>query len=384
MTEHERLLEEFDDAYFALLMEGVANKEGERLEALNEMLQDNPEAALPESVDKRCLEAIDRHFAREQRRAGLRKTGKILRLAAIIMGISALLFTTAFAFSEHFRVATLNLMLTVTERYTQFNIKNPDESSRQTSPGHGTADAEYFQNAEIGWIPEGFECTESIPDNRVTFENEEGEFFFIHIISGTANVNVDTENPESIEHISINGSKGLCIVKYGQVEIFLADLENNLYIEVGTSSGLSVETAKKIAENITIKGSDGSNRGLSSGSNVINAEYFQNAKIGWIPEGFSYSDGKYDKYARFENESGDFFDVSIHPGSGTIVMDTENTDSLEKIFINGNEGICTIKMGEIEIITADLTNQVYIELSGSEEISIDTAKKIVENIYFIG
>lgn len=41
-------------------------------------------------------------------------------------------------------------------------------------------------------------------------------------------------------------------------------------------------------------------------------------------------------------------------------------------------------MGEIEIITADLTNQVYIELSGSEEISIDTAKKIVENIYFIG
>lgn len=131
MTEHERLLEDFDDAYFALLMEGVANKEGERLEALNEMLQDNPEAALPESVDKRCLEAIDRHFAREQCRAGLRKTGKILRLAAIIMGISALLFTTAFAFSEHFRVTTLNLMLTVTERYTRFDIKRSDENNGQ-------------------------------------------------------------------------------------------------------------------------------------------------------------------------------------------------------------------------------------------------------------
>ena len=36
MTERERLLEEFDDAYFALLMEGVANKEGEQLIALNE------------------------------------------------------------------------------------------------------------------------------------------------------------------------------------------------------------------------------------------------------------------------------------------------------------------------------------------------------------
>jgi hypothetical protein len=32
----------------------------------------------------------------------------------------------------------------------------------------------------------------------------------------------------------------------------LADLENSVYIEVGTFGVLSVETAKKIAENITI------------------------------------------------------------------------------------------------------------------------------------
>lgn len=32
----------------------------------------------------------------------------------------------------------------------------------------------------------------------------------------------------------------------------LTDLENSVYIEVETSSGLSVETAKKIAKNITI------------------------------------------------------------------------------------------------------------------------------------
>ncbi len=252
MTERERLLEEFDDAYFALLMEGVANKEGEQLIALNEMLQDNPEAEVPESVDKRCLETIDRHFAREQRRIGLRKAGKVLRLAAVIMGISVLLFTSAFALSEDFRLATLNLMLTVTERYTQFDIKGSDGNSRASSSGSGTINAEYFQNAEIGWIPEGFECTESRPNEYVRFENELAEFVFIHIISGSAKVNVDTENPESLEYITINGNEGLCIVKYGEVEIMLADLENYLYIEVGTSSGLSVETAKRIAENILI------------------------------------------------------------------------------------------------------------------------------------
>lgn len=252
MTEHERLLEDFEDARFALLMEGVARKEGERLEALNEMLLENPEAAVPESVDKRCLEAIDRHFARERRRAGLRKTGKVLRLAAVIMGISVILFTTVFALSEDFRLATLNLMLTVTEKYTQFDIKGSDGNDRGASSSHNAASTEYFQNAEIGWMPEGFECTESVPDALVRFENEQSEFFFISISSGSGSVNIDTENPESLEHITINGNKGLCIVKYGEVEIFLADLENNLYIEVGTSSGLSVETAKKIAENITI------------------------------------------------------------------------------------------------------------------------------------
>ncbi len=133
MTEHERLLEEFDDAYFALLMEGVANKEGEQLIALNETLQDIPEAAVPESVDKRCLETIDRHFAREQRGAGLRKAWKVLRLAAVIMGISVFLFTSAFALFEDFRAATLNLMLTVTERYMRFDIKDSDGNSRQVS-----------------------------------------------------------------------------------------------------------------------------------------------------------------------------------------------------------------------------------------------------------
>lgn len=101
-------------------------------------------------------------------------------------------------------------------------------------------------------MPEGFECTESVPDVLARFENKQGDYFIISIKPGSANVNVDTENPESLEHITINGNEGLCIVKYGEVEIMLADLENSVYIEVGTSSGLSVETAKKIAENITI------------------------------------------------------------------------------------------------------------------------------------
>ena len=251
MTEHERLLEELDDAYFALLMEGVANKEGEQLEALNEMLQDNPEAAVPESVDKRCLDAIDRHFAREQRRAGLRRTGKVLRLAAVIVGISILLFTTAFAFSEDFRVATINLMLSVTREYTQFNINHsagkPEQTSLETQSGHV-----YFQHAEIGWLPDGFEYSDGEYDQFALFKAGADSWISIILESGDASANVDTENPDSIESVTINGNEGLCITKSDYIHIITADLDNYLYIDVSTSPDLTVDEVKKIVENISI------------------------------------------------------------------------------------------------------------------------------------
>ena len=251
MTEHERLLEKFEDAYFALLMEGVANKEGERLEALNEMLRDNPEAEVPESVDKRCLETIDRHFTRERRRAGWRKTGKVLRLAAIIMGISALLFTTAFALSEDFRAATINLMLTVTREYTQFNISHNHEKAGQSKlasqNGH-----EYFQRAEIGWLPDGFEYKDGKYDHFALFENNSDGWITVILEPGNASINVDTENPDSMESVIINGNEGLCITKSDYNHIITVDLTNYLYIDVSTSADLSIDEVKKIVENISI------------------------------------------------------------------------------------------------------------------------------------
>lgn len=151
MTEHERLLEEFEDARFALLMEGVARKEGERLEALNEMLQENPEAAVPESVNRRCLETIDRHFARERRRAVLGQTGRALRLAGVVMAISALLFTSALALSEDFREAAMELVRTVTGAYTQLDMRRTEDDGLKAEKAEG-----HFKWLEVGWVPEGF------------------------------------------------------------------------------------------------------------------------------------------------------------------------------------------------------------------------------------
>ena len=59
MTRHERLLENYEDAYFALLMEDVAQMENARLDRFNTELQNDPHAAVPEELTKRCLKTIN-------------------------------------------------------------------------------------------------------------------------------------------------------------------------------------------------------------------------------------------------------------------------------------------------------------------------------------
>lgn len=58
MTDHEGLMEQYEDALFALLMEGVAEAEGEKALLLNEELKKDPNAEVPEAVRKRCEKTI--------------------------------------------------------------------------------------------------------------------------------------------------------------------------------------------------------------------------------------------------------------------------------------------------------------------------------------
>ena len=50
MTDHERLREQYVDALFALLMEGVAESEGEEALRLNEELKKDPNAEVPKAL----------------------------------------------------------------------------------------------------------------------------------------------------------------------------------------------------------------------------------------------------------------------------------------------------------------------------------------------
>ena len=62
MTHHEKLVERYEDALFALMMEDVAETEGEKLQELNEQLKRDPSAEIPRELDERCIRTIRTEF----------------------------------------------------------------------------------------------------------------------------------------------------------------------------------------------------------------------------------------------------------------------------------------------------------------------------------
>lgn len=252
MTRLDYLQDQYEDAYFALLMHEVAEQEGVRLEKLNEELQNDPAAAVPEEIDRKCLKTIDRYFAQKRHAGYWRTSQKILGRVGIVAAIIMLLFTTAFALSEEFRSTALNLLITIEEKYTDLHMQeaeDPPTGSASVTVDTSTG-SDYFDDLEIGWIPDGYTCVMNYPNEMYGFENEFGDTFVIDRTNGTTNMSIDTEDVESVESIVINGLETLRVTKQGCINTVMMDTEHGIFIRVWTSAGISQETNLKVAENI--------------------------------------------------------------------------------------------------------------------------------------
>ena len=361
MTRREHLLEQYEDAFFALMMEDVMVREGARLESWNRRLLEDPAAAVPESLDRRCLQAIARFASAGKRRTALRRAGKVLRGAAVAAAIAATLFTTAFAVSEEFREAAVNLVRTVTGTYTQLDIQRP--------AGGGQPEARYFPNLEVGWTPAGFSYSRGEFGQYAEFENEEGQTFRVSVYSGNDYVDMDTWNADRSDNISIGGWEGFYVVKDGKTDLLVQAMNLYLSIRVQGSAGVPLETVEKIMENI---------RPLHGGPNGTG--YFEDVELRWLPEGYVYAEGAYDWYAKFKSPSGGWLWIYLYDGDGSVRVDTSDARRVEEITINGNQGLRVSRDGSTQIVVTDLANNLYIDVSASSSLSVNTLNKVVENI----
>lgn len=93
MTKREKLLEQYEDALFSLLMDEFAESEGKAALEENERLKADPNFVVPKELQQRCRRTISHYFAKRSiERMGHIFAG-VMRKTAMIALIAMLLFT---------------------------------------------------------------------------------------------------------------------------------------------------------------------------------------------------------------------------------------------------------------------------------------------------
>ena len=161
MTKREQLIEQYEDALFALLMDSVAEEEGKKAIELNERLKADPEAEVPAEVRRRCEKLIRQEFNRKKARNLGRMTWKMVQRISVAVMLLLVLLTTAMAASEQLRLSILNVVIRTCEQYTEFTFEkegNKDiEQVPQSASTNQDANMTYYYDLGFEWIPEGYE-----------------------------------------------------------------------------------------------------------------------------------------------------------------------------------------------------------------------------------
>lgn len=246
MNRREQLQERYEDALFALLMEDVIEEEGEALLRECERLNADPNAEIPEELDRKCRKLIRDSFRREKVRSAGRFTAKAMKKAAAAAVIAALLMGIAYAAVPEFRVGVLNfiLKLTETEQSTQMWFSTDEELKA------GKTHAGYFDYT-LPEIPDSFELVHSIESDSgcaFTYQDDDNLISILIDLNGEGGqANIDTEDAQEVTDIEVNGYKGLCILKNSFVHIAWGDTDHMAFFSV-SSNCLEKEDVLAMAE----------------------------------------------------------------------------------------------------------------------------------------
>ena len=258
MTRREKLQEAYEDALFALLMEDVIEEEGRRLAEKNEQLKRDPSAAVPGELNERCMKTIGRAYGQRRCKDTGKQVGrsftKVFSRVAMVAVICMLLFSVAYAVSPEIRVATLNLLIEISDVKTILSVENNNEPQANYDFSEA-AQAVYEQfGYRIPEAPKGFKLTNQLILNSAAnlyYENANGaELVFNFIKTSGGKYGADTEDAQRVKPIIIANFEGLLIEKNGQIQIIWGDTERNIFITV-SGTGITETTLWGVVDAMT-------------------------------------------------------------------------------------------------------------------------------------
>lgn len=251
MNRREQLIDNYEDALFAVLMDKVAEEEGAKLREENQRLQEDPAAEVPERVDMVARQTIRKAFAGQNRRSALHVAKRVLNTVAMIVLICSAIFATAYAAFPEVRVKTLNLLIQSSDVASKLSLVSGDEEN-------GLSDDEAEQNIICGYSiprPPEFSMVGKEEDKHggwVKFEKDSGEIVRISISTAKTEY-VDTEGTAHIEDIMVHGYSGIMIEKGDRISAIWSEEDHGYYVMVVCTS-LNQSFVLSTAESIVFMG----------------------------------------------------------------------------------------------------------------------------------
>lgn len=252
MKREERLREELEEAWFALVVEKIAQQEGAELNALNEQLNNDPQYAVPEELDRRSMETIRMLVAQDKKKRKKKAAGKIFLRVACAAMIASMMLGSAYAVLPYSRkIAVKNLLIEVKDVSTRL-VKEDIEKIDGNSPEVSETEPKVLLGYHLPTLPEDFVIEEEKQLSHlawVRYTNSAGDilkFRFTHDVSNA--VEVDTENAQ-VTPIIIHGYEGLLSAKNNRALLVWNDLETNTFIYI-ESVGVASEYLQSLAAEI--------------------------------------------------------------------------------------------------------------------------------------
>ena len=248
MTNREKLQENYEDSVLALLMDEFAESEGQRYIEENDRLRQDPSAAVPEEVEKRALQVIDKVFSRKDR---AHASGKILHFVgrlAIAVVIAALLFGAAFALSETVRTGTLNFLMQMDERIATWQFTR-DEGAEFSEPSGAL-------EIVIDWLPEGYTTSRNNAITQVDIvvdcTNDSGGLISVSVHESEKGMHyLDLEDADYYTTTIVQKQQGMLRIKDGIIRVTWPYQGSELVATV-VSSDVDVDTLLHVAESVSI------------------------------------------------------------------------------------------------------------------------------------
>ena len=220
MTENKDLYEQYEEAFFAMLMDKIADAEGAELIKQNRMLQADPAAAVPAETTKRCLRLIRHQYHKAQRQRTARHSMRIITRIAVALMCLLVLYAVAFAASETVRVNTLNFLVQELDVGTQYLFPGDEvavENEDELIPD--------ILDAISKAVPSSFtliSSEENIFERVFQFQNENGNEIYVQIwnlYDSAASATIDTEDAD-VQYQTIEGQDVMIVSKFYTNQVY--------------------------------------------------------------------------------------------------------------------------------------------------------------------